>query len=600
MLKSLKRSREQKATLKAEESINKGIAQVKGKLFKQAMIEFQNAYQLDPKTVLVKLEREFAHFLEIRDHEAALSIGLVLIRIKQTDYELVNTVANCARKLKDYKQANNLYRHALRINKNFSTAFFNLAASMGKVEKFDSDVKRSLQILADIKGYILPEYYADPDFEVRTAKAFLNAAAERRDQKRRALERQIADKEHQNEKQEADALRMELAELQRQGEEDSDESEYLAFIEDIVNSQTENSATTATENSPTTEPNSVQDLYNFGLFALKRRKTNAAMRCFEKCKELQCPYKYLDMLIAITMAVSGQVKEAVQFFVDYLGKDQYNRFFNINLGFMYKALGNRLLATKYLAIGAELLEKSEGLYHISDLISIADEAAARENHKKALKLYKIAVAETEDADLWAKIGEIYVEQKRYEEATQAFREIQRIEPQSELAERRLTELHDIFSARAEGFYNDAKFQAAASNYEKALRILRKPETIKQAAAVHKILNNTTRMQSLNDEYEEILKKEREAENEKKRREYIKMGRAYIKRKNFRLGIEYLEMAFRMKLDKDVFMLLAAVYKSLNRRESIQDLLSRWNKMVEYEDKLKKFRKDDERSLPSGV
>jgi uncharacterized protein HemY len=133
-----------------------------------------------------------------------------------------------------------------------------------------------------------------------------------------------------------------------------------------------------------------------------------------------------------------------------------------------------------------------------------------------------------------------------------------------------------------------------------LRILRKPETIKQAAAVHKILNNTTRMQSLNDEYEEILKKEREAENEKKRREYIKMGRAYIKRKNFRLGIEYLEMAFRMKLDKDVFMLLAAVYKSLNRRESIQDLLSRWNKMVEYEDKLKKFRKDDERSLPSGV
>ena len=154
----------------------------------------------------------------------------------------------------------------------------------------------------------------------------------------------------------------------------------------------------------------------------------------------------------------------------------------------------------------------------------------------------------------------------------------------------------FFCIRAEDFFHKAKYQAAASTYEKALRIIRPPETIKQAASVYKVLKNTQRFESLTQEYEEILQKERDEKNEKERKEYIKMGKLHIRRKNYKQGLELLETAFRMKLDKDVFVLLASIYKSLKRKDEMQDLLNRWNKMVEYDEKMKKFEKDEQRAM----
>ena len=119
MLRALKKSREQKAHQKTEDLIKKGIALLDGKLYKQAMIEFQNAFESEPTYAAQRLDKEFQEAQGISDFEAALSIGLVLIKIKDTDYELANTLGNCARRQKNYKQANNLYRHALKINKNY-------------------------------------------------------------------------------------------------------------------------------------------------------------------------------------------------------------------------------------------------------------------------------------------------------------------------------------------------------------------------------------------------------------------------------------------------------------------------------------------------
>jgi hypothetical protein len=55
MLKSLKKGREQRSVQKAEEHISKGILLLEGKLYKQSMIEFQNAFQLETKTTYQKL-----------------------------------------------------------------------------------------------------------------------------------------------------------------------------------------------------------------------------------------------------------------------------------------------------------------------------------------------------------------------------------------------------------------------------------------------------------------------------------------------------------------------------------------------------------------
>ena len=92
-----------------------------------------------------------------------------------------------------------------------------------------------------------------------------------------------------------------------------------------------------------------------------------------------------------------------------------------------------------------------------------------------------------------------------------------------------------------------------------------------------------------EECETIKEREREEEIELERLENIKMGKIYLKRKKYHRAIESFESAFRMKMDKDVFMFLAHIYKMLKSPRELEDLLFRWNQMVEHEEKMKKFR-----------
>ena len=586
MLKSLKKGREQRSAQKAEEHISKGILLLEGKLYKQSMIEFQNAFELETKVTYQRLSKEFKHHLDITDYEGALSIGLVLVRINKKDFKLANVVGNCARRQKNYKQANNLYRHALKINPKYQVAFYNLAASMGKVEKYDDEVKRALDKIGDIKDYILPEFEEGAEFIENLTQELTQTRARQKAEKAEALKKEIEEKEAENEIHEAKVLQHDLERLSNQPDEPSAkdfQEYYTALIEE-----------TNTQSSEENEAETQNRLYNIGLHALQQRDAQTAISCFESLLDKKAKFKYLPMLHSIAMAFSGKVKDAIQNFVDHLGEEQYNRFLNVNLGIMYKQANNRLLATKYLSIGAELLEKSDGLYHLSDLINIADQKLEEGAMKKALKLYKVAITEKDSPDLWSKIGQIYINLKQFDEATAAFREILRIDPESTYANQQLREMHDIFCSRAEGFFHQNKYQGAAKMYEKALKILRIADTIKEAAGVYKVLKNHNKVDALNKEYEKLLKKEKDLEDEKERQDHIRKGKFLLKNKNYKLAIEQLEIAFRMKLDKDVFVMLASIYKSMKRTHEMEELLRKWNKMVEYEDKLKRYEKEAER------
>lgn len=587
MLKYIKKSLEQKTSHLTDELLKKGMSLLEGKLYKQSMIEFKKAFQLDQNATFVRLNKEFKHYLEIMEHEAALSVGLVLISVKKNDYELANIVGNCARRQKNYQQANNLYRHSLRNNKNYEPAFYNLAASMGKVEKYDMDVKRSLEVFKNINDYILPHYEENPDFIDRCIKELTEKKEldkiERIDKLKEKISQMEANQEFQNTK----LLAHDLQKLERVSCTPTTKEFYDYYLQTIANND---------NNEPDSDSeNRHSKLYNIGLYGVAQKDSDMALKCFQKLKDENIKFKYLEMLIAIASAISGKPKQAIKTFVENLGNEQYNRFFNINLGLMYSKIGNRLLATKYLIIGAELLEKSDGLYHLSDLIEIANQRLAEGHFKAALKLYKVAVSEIDNIDIWLRIGEIYINLKQYDDAVKAYREIQRIDPESIRAQQQLEELHNVFRLKAEDFFNHAKYQAAVNMYEKALKILRLPETIKQTASVYKVLKNPEKTEALTKEYEEYLKKEKEKEDEQKRLDIIKKGKIFLKSKKHKMAIEQLEIAFRMKLDKNVFVLLASLYKAMKRKADMENLLQRWNKMVEYQEKLKKFEKQEERA-----
>ena len=398
MLKSLKKGREQRSAQKAEEHISKGILLLEGKLYKQSMIEFQNAFQLETKTTYQKLSKEFKHHLDITDYEGALSIGLVLVGINKKDYTLANVVGNCARRQKNYKQANNLYRYALKINPKYQVAFYNLAASMGKVEKYDDEIKSSLDKIGDIKDYILPEFEEGADFIENLTQELTETKARQKAEKIEGLKKEIEEKEAENEIHEAKLLQHDLEKLSTQPDQPSvkDYQDYYTALIEETNSQSSEENLEDSQNK----------MYNIGLHALRQRDTKTALACFDSLIERKAKFKYLPMLHSIALAYSGKTKKAITNFVDHLGEEQYNRFLNVNLGIMYQQDKNRLLSTKYLSIGAELLEKSDGLYHLSDLIKIADQKLEEGALKKALKLYKVAITEKDSPDLWSKIGQI--------------------------------------------------------------------------------------------------------------------------------------------------------------------------------------------------
>lgn len=584
MLKSLKKSRIQKAHQRAEELIKHGLSLLDGKLYKQAMIEFQNAYEEEPVHASKLLQKQFDEAIGVSDYDSALSIGLILIKVNKTDHELANTLGNCARRQKNYKQANNLYRHALKVKKNYVNAFYNLAASMGKVDKYDEEVREALKIFEKYNDFILPEYVGDKDILERINNELTEKNRELRADRMAELEQAIEEKEGAGEIHEANQMKYEFNRLKQKNDAPTHD-QVCDYFRKIIKELEEDASEAGKEDY-------FNAIYNFGIYALTKKDPDTAMEAFENLKIHKKKYKYLDMFIAIAKTYHGDVKGAIDMFVEGLGAEQNNRFFNVNLGLMYRKAGNRLLSTKYLAIGAVLLEKSDGLYHLSDLIRIADENLETGNLKKALKLYQIVVEETDDPNIWSSIGEIYMIQERYEDAIQAYREIQRIDPKSKHAELQLKEIHNIYRVKGEAFYRDSKFKAAATFYERALRVLRDVETIKETITVYKLMKNHQKVEELSEELEELQKKIREEENEKRRLEHIRNGKLSLKRKDYKLAIEYFESAFRMKLDKDVFVYLATIYKALKRNEEMQLLLERWNKMVEHEDKMKLYEKQE--------
>ena len=62
----------------------------------------------------------------------------------------------------------------------------------------------------------------------------------------------------------------------------------------------------------------------------------------------------------------------------------------------------------------------------------------------------------------------------------------------------------------------------------------------------------------------------------------------MKRGLFDEAIEILESAFRLKVDRNIFMQLAVLYKGLKKQDELILLEQRWQKMLEYEEKMKKY------------
>ena len=223
MLKNILGNKEDKTAKLIEHHINEGLAQLSKKMYNGAMMDFGKAIALDPKLVFPLLLKELEKVAESGDLEAALSIGLNLLKERKNDFELANKLGNFARKMKDYKQAAALYKTANKINKNFKLAFYNLAACDVKASLYDEQIINSISQFKSTKDYILPSYIGGESFVENFTKraSALGEKIRRQNLKKLTLKHQQATQD--NKLVEAQELDMRIKALGKESDEISPE-----------------------------------------------------------------------------------------------------------------------------------------------------------------------------------------------------------------------------------------------------------------------------------------------------------------------------------------------------------------------------------------
>jgi tetratricopeptide (TPR) repeat protein len=580
MLKGLFQSREEKIRQKIDDHIAEGMTHLASKFYNGAMIEFDKAMELDSKAVYPRLVEELSTAAAGGELESALAIGLNLIKKNNQDFELANKLGNYARELKDYNQANNLYRTALKIKKNYDLAFYNFAASQAKVNIYDEAVKSAVGQFDTVDRYVLPEFIGEENLiETFTEKANEN----KQTRFKQKLEELTIER---------DKLIEEGGTIEAQG------------IDLKIKNLKESSVTTAFEDVSEEFRREIADdpenekshKFNLALYSIQSNNPDMALEALDGLTNRD--FDTVELLRAIAIEQKGHLGKAINNLQQLLGKNEYHRYYNVNIGLMYRRAKKQFIATKYLIKTAALLEKSGGIYSMQVLLHEADEAYEQGRLKKALNYYQIAASEIPNAEIWLKIGTIFVERKKYDEAVEAFREMSKLNPDSHVADSKLREIHDYYVDRAETLFTDGKYKPAVDYFHKALGVLRLPETVKRTAETYKQLNNSEREQEFLDEWQQLMAAKKERDQEEHRQKMIQKGKTYLKEKKYIQAIDSFEKILRMKVDKTIFVQLATLYKALKKNNDLADLEERWAKMLAHDEKLKRYEKEKEREQQS--
>ena len=122
-----------------------------------AAVEFNKALELNPKFASETVTRLFQEMQGGGNPDGMISLGVNVLQMDPKNVELANILGNTYRKKHDWKQAKNMYHYCLKHDPDFKYAFYNLAASVAKLEVADGTAVSAIDEFEKMSDFVLPD-----------------------------------------------------------------------------------------------------------------------------------------------------------------------------------------------------------------------------------------------------------------------------------------------------------------------------------------------------------------------------------------------------------------------------------------------------------
>ncbi len=542
----------QAPSAQVQEVLQKGFLLLRGKLMKSASVEFQKALGLDPQGAKTGLGQQFARLIKADSFEEALNLGRILLELEPKNYVILNHLGNCARHLKLREQADRFYRLCYQIKPDYTKAHLNFGANGAKLEAYDQEVEEFLARWIPVRKLRLPTYQGDPDL-IETVKRNLAAAGKPQDPA--TIQETLAERVKTNWRNSPPDL-----------------------VQNVIQS----------------------DNFNFALFAFENGDFAKASEIFCRLSNQKSVMPEVATLCALSKFNLDPSDENFLALEQLRTSQPYNRALNQNLGITFLKAGKPLEGHLFLCNAARLLSRSQGLYRVEEILAHGDDLFLEDRKQDALGLYEEACLIQERPEIRAKMGDVYRSLDDHDQALVCYQKMRELDPNGELTRTLLQEVHDGYLKLAETAMEEKKFQNALADNFRAEKILRQMETLKQRVRILGVLNRNSEVDLLQDEINKMRIQKELAEIEARRQALILQGKQFYRAKDYLKAAKALEDALSMKKDKDVFMLLAGIYKGLKHTRALNALLFKWKSMpepaLEVEEEEDKQEKEEEQQL----
>ncbi len=531
------------------------------RFYDRAMVEFNKALKIDSKTTMRKLDSLFDAAESTGDYEGVISIGTNMLLNQKDNNTLANKLGNAYRKMKNYGQAIKLYEHCLKHTPGDRFATYNLAATMAQIDLYDGNAVSAIL----------------PFEQMRTAKLPDNENGEER---LKVIQREIL-KEQEKEK-EAESPPPEK-EGEVTGKKSKQKKEELTIVPEEIFERLR-------QQGPTKEQRI--HLLDIAIHCLTKSHPQVAWRSLTRLV-FQIPSDdYLQCYVAMAYALRGEEQLAIDKLLALLGKDQYNRYANANLGFLYKKQNNDLLAKKYFIITHQLLKKSQDLYDMDEFRAKGEKYYKDEIYKNALNIFKVLQEEQESPEVLARLGRIYIELDKFEKAINVYKRLVANYGQDPEVQKDLVEINIYILNLAKDLMEKHRYSHAVRMFEMSLEIIKSKAVCEDAMGAYKLLRDEAGIKKMKITIAQIEKEEKEREIEISYVEKLKKAEKYESKNIPYKAIQSYEEALRLKPDKDIVMKLIGLYKRTRQKYMIEDVTERYNKSIERMQRLAKLEAEE--------